>query len=213
MSDRVWRLNCVTTEADGGPVTDASSHAPLRVAVIIGTTRENRMGEAIGRWFVTEAEKRDDIGVDLIDLVDFELPNRYPELPTDAMTAFASRVGNADAFVIVTPEYNYSFTGSLKQAIDCAYDEWHAKPVGFVSYGCRSTGRHAVEQLRTVFTYLHATTMRDVVSFDLLTTTFTGDGGLRGDDGQAGTAEVMLNQLAWWGLALRKARAARPYVS
>ncbi len=84
------------------------------------------------------------------------------------MTEFAAEVGRADAFVVVTPEYNHSFPASLKQAIDYAYDEWQAKPVGFVSYGCGSEGRHAVDQLRTVFTALHAVTMRDGVGLDLL---------------------------------------------
>lgn len=97
----------------------------------------------------------------------------------------------------------------MKQAIDYAYDEWQAKPVGFVAYGCRSTGLHAVDQLRTVFTALHATTVRDVVGVDLL----DGEPSPRHADQLCQDARVLLDQLAWWGLALRDARAARPYVS
>jgi NAD(P)H-dependent FMN reductase len=122
------------------------------------------------------------------------------------MSEFAGRIGQADAFVVVTPEYNHSFPASLKQAIDFAYDEWQAKPVGFVSYGCRSIGMYAVEQLRTVFLALHAVTMRDCVGLDLLA------GGEAGEE-QAHAADVVLDQLTWWGIALRHARLANPYVS
>ena len=86
--------------------------------------------------------------------------------------------------MVVTPEYNRSFPASLKQAIDYAYDEWRAKPVAFVSYGCRSEGMYAVEQLRSVFTELHAVTMRDGVGFNLLDG-LDGSGRPREADGPA----------------------------
>jgi hypothetical protein len=71
----------------------------------------------------------------------------------------------ADAFVVVTPEYNHSYPASLKHAIDMAHGEWNTKPVAFVSYGGISGGLRAVEALRLVFAELHATTIRDTVSF------------------------------------------------
>lgn len=180
--------------------------APLRVAVIIGSTRERRVGDSVGRWFAAEAGHREDLEVQVIDLVDFDFPARYPDEATPSMAEFAGLIDRADAFVIVTPEYNRSFPASLKQAIDYGYDEWQAKPVGFVSYGYRSEGRYAVEHLRAVFTELHTVTMRDGVSFDLLACDADPDGpGL--------AAKAMLDQLTWWGLALREARAVRPYVS
>ena len=111
--------------------------------------------------------------------------------------------------MVVTPEYNHSFPASLKQAIDYAYDEWQAKPVGFVSYGCRSVGLHAVDQLRTVFTALHAMTVRDTVGVDLLDGEPTG----RAEEQLRQDVRVLLDELCWWGLALREGRAARPYVS
>jgi NAD(P)H-dependent FMN reductase len=186
---------------------------PLRTAVIIGSTRQGRVGETVGRWFTGRAERRHDIELSVIDLVDFEFPTRYPSEATSPMMAFAAGVGRADAFVVVTPEYNRSFPASLKQAIDCAYDEWRAKPVGFVSYGCGSRGLYAVEQLRVVFTELHAVTMRNGVGFDLLDRAFDEDGQPQDVDGSGRAVTTMLDQLTWWGLALREARAARPYVS
>ncbi|EME62166.1 NADPH-dependent FMN reductase [Amycolatopsis decaplanina] len=185
---------------------------PLRVAMIIGSTREGRVGDAVGKWFTGRAEQREDLVTEVLDLVDFDLPTGLPEQPTRDMKRFVRLVDEAEAFVVVTPEYNRSFPASLKQAIDCAYDEWRAKPVGFVSYGYRSQGLYAVEQLRTIFTELHTVTMRDTVAFNLLDGTFARDGTPFDTDGQGQAAITLLDELAWWGLALREARATRPYV-
>jgi NAD(P)H-dependent FMN reductase len=174
----------------------------LRVAVIIGSTREGRVGEEIARWFVRQAGQRPDLDISVIDLNDFTFPDRYPEQPTSEMRDFTKRVDTADAFAIVTPEYNRSFPASLKQAIDYAYDEWHGKPVGFVSYGYRCEGRYAVDHLRAVFSELHVATMRDVVGVNLL-----DENPLDEHEPQA---KALLDQLTWWGRALRE---ARPYVS
>ncbi|GAB3845321.1 NADPH-dependent FMN reductase [Dactylosporangium cerinum] len=182
---------------------------PLRVAVIIGSTREGRMGDRVGRWLVERAGERDDLAVTAVDLADYDFPGSYPAEATAAMRSFVRRVDDAEAFVVVTPEYNHSFPASLKQAIDYAYDEWRAKPVGFVSYGCHSTGLHAVDHLRTVFTALHTVTVAGVVAFDLL----CGEPAPPADDQLRRDVTVMLDQLGWWGLTLREGRAARPYTS
>ncbi|MEH1165480.1 NAD(P)H-dependent oxidoreductase [Micromonospora sp. CPCC 205539] len=182
---------------------------PLRIAVIIGSTREGRAGDRVARWFVDQVERHDDLAVTVVDLTEYDFPTSYPAEPTASIRAFVREVGRADGFVVVTPEYNHSFPAPLKQAIDYAYDEWQAKPVGFVSYGCGSTGLHAVDQLRTVFTALHAMTVRDVVGIDLL----GGEPSALGADELCRDTSVLLDQLRWWGLALRDGRAARPYVS
>ncbi|MCG5442319.1 NAD(P)H-dependent oxidoreductase [Micromonospora sp. NIE79] len=181
----------------------------LRIAVIVGSTREGRVGDRLAHWFVEQAERHDDLAVTVVDLTEYDFPATYPAEPTPSIRAFVREVGRADAFVVVTPEYNHSFPASLKQAIDYAYDEWQAKAVGFVSYGCRSTGLHAVDQLRTVFTALHAMTVRDVVGIDLL----AGEPTAQCTDELQRDVDVLLDQLRWWGLALRDGRAARPYVS
>ncbi|MDT0344900.1 NADPH-dependent FMN reductase [Streptomyces litchfieldiae] len=179
----------------------------LVTAVIIGSTRQGRAGEAVGRWFTERARARADLDVEVLDLVEFAFPERYPERPTPAMLRFSRAVCRAEAFVVVTPEYNRSFPASLKQAIDYAYDEWHTKPVGFVSYGSCSTGLHAVEALRGVFTELRTVTLRDVVGLDLL-----DEAGI-GTPARERAATAMLDELVWWGLALREARERRPYVT
>ncbi|WP_188189363.1 NADPH-dependent FMN reductase [Nonomuraea sp. SYSU D8015] len=187
--------------------------SPLRVAVIIGSTRVGRAGDAVGQWFAERARRREDLEVEVLDLAGYAFPGCYPQEATPAMRGFAAAVGDAEAFVVVTPEYNRSFPASLKQAIDFAYDEWQAKPVGFVSYGSGSSGMYAVEQLRTVFCALHAVTVRDWVGLDLLGEGFEGAGWPCDTDDRLCAIAAMLDQLTWWGRALRDARRAQPYVA
>ena len=182
----------------------------LRVLALLGSTREGRAGPRVGAWFARQAGDRDDLDLAVVDLAEFDFPARLPARATAAMTAFTTEIDRADAFVVVTPEYNRSFPASLKQAIDYAYDEWQAKPVAFVSYGCRCAGLYAVEQLRVVFTELHTVTLRNTVSFNLFET--GPDGGPR-DEVVRHAVGPMLDQLVWWGGALRAARHARPYVA
>ncbi|MET7395977.1 NAD(P)H-dependent oxidoreductase [Dactylosporangium sp. NPDC005572] len=184
--------------------------APLRLAVIIGSTREGRVGESVGRRIAEEAMRRDDLAVTVVDLAAYEFPGSHPAEPTAAIRSFVQDINRAEAFVVVTPEYNHSFPASLKQAIDYAYDEWQTKPVGFVSYGCRSTGLHAVDALRTVFTALHAVTVRDTVAFDLL---IAHSEQAECRDRLRQDCRLLLDELWWWGMTLREGRAARPYVN
>ncbi len=189
------------------------SENPLRLGVIVGSTRQGRFGPTVARWFLTQAEQRSDMAPDLIDLADVDLPSAHAAQPGPAVEAFTTRIERADAFVVVTPEYNHGYPASLKQAIDLAYDEWRAKPVGFVSYGGRAGGLRAVEQLRQVFAELHTVTVRDTVSFHRAWGLFDDSGELREPVRFTAAAKTMLDELAWWALALRTARAARPYAA
>ncbi len=184
---------------------------PLSLAVIIASTREGRFGGTVGGWFVDQAKQRDDFVVDVIDLADTPLPTTMPAPAPPEVLAFTGRLGAADAFVVVTPEYNHSFPGPLKSAIDSAHREWAAKPVGVVSYGGVSGGLRAAEQLRLVFADLHAVTIRNTVSFHLAHRQFDGDGRPRDPETVARSATAMLDQLTWWGRALRDARVPHPY--
>ncbi len=88
------------------------------------------------------------------------LPDWSGRRDGEGVAAFRERIDRADAFVVVTPEYNHAYPAVLKFMIDCAYAEWQAKPVAFVSYGGISGGLRAVEQLRLVFAELHADAAR-----------------------------------------------------
>jgi len=180
----------------------------LRVAVITGSTREGRFGPVVAHWFAAQAARRHDMELDVIDLAEFDLPLVLPRQPGAAVGAYIERIDRADAFVIVTPEYNHGYPASLKQAIDIPHTEWKAKPVGFVSYGGLAGGLRAVEQLRQVFAELHVVSMRDTVSFHNFFALFDDHGQPREPEGCTLAAQTMLDQLAWWGRALRTARDA-----
>ncbi len=184
----------------------------LNLAIIIGSTREGRFGDTVGRWFAKEAAGHGGFTIDLIDLIDVKLPPTHQRKPTPEVDAFRARLAAADAFVIVTPEYNHSYPASLKHAIDQGYVEWMAKPVGFVSYGGTVGGVRAIEHLRHVFAELHAATIRDYVCFLMARRQFDTDGNPIDREGPHNAAKIMLDRLAWWADALRNAREARPYV-
>jgi NAD(P)H-dependent FMN reductase len=188
----------------------------LRIAIIIASTRQGRFGQTVARWFVGQAEQRDDLALDVIDLR--EVPLRpVQQTPFDcddpAVHALSARIDAADGFVIITPEYNHGYPASIKLAIDSVYYPWQAKPVAFVSYGGIAGGLRAVEQLRQVFAELHAVTIRDTVSFHLAHTQFDEHGIPRDPDEVNNATKTLLDRLAWWTRALRDARASRPYAS
>jgi NAD(P)H-dependent FMN reductase len=181
----------------------------LRLAIIIGSVRDGWFGPTVANWFARVAGERPEFEVDLIDLADFDIP---ADMTSNAdHQEFAARIEAADAIVVVTPEYNHSFSGPLKIAIDSLKAQWQAKPVGFLAYGGMSGGLRAVEALRIVFAELHAVTIRDVVAFPMAAMRFNEDGEPIEAAAVSMATETLLNQLAWWGSALKKARAEHPY--
>jgi NAD(P)H-dependent FMN reductase len=181
-----------------------------RLVVLIGSVREGRFGPVVAGWIADRASEHGGFEVDVVDLADFEiplvLPAESPKLAGDAyprprgMADLTARLDAADAFVVVTPEYNHSYPASLKAAIDWHFTQWTAKPVAFVSYGGAAGGRHAVLHLENVLTELHAVTIRDGLAFPNYFVTF--------EDGEPLDAQADV-----YASALREARAAVPYPS
>lgn len=184
---------------------------PVRVTIIVASTRDGRFGPVVAKWLAQEAAARHDLDVDLLDLAETRLPDVLAPVRPPEVAAVSKRVAAADAFVVITPEYNHSFPAPLKTMIDWHDREWWAKPVAFVSYGGRAGGARAVEQLRQVFAELHAVTVREAVSFAMARSQFEADGKPRDAHGAGRAARVMLDQLVWWADALRNARRTRPY--
>ncbi|MGW0902317.1 NADPH-dependent FMN reductase [Streptomyces sp. NPDC002853] len=192
-----------------------ASAAPLRVAVIIGSNREGRFGPIVADWLLARIGERADFEVDVIDLADSHLPTALSFNPSPETLAELGKVtpklAAADAFVVLTPEYNHSYPASLKSLIDWHNAEWQAKPLAFVSYGGLSGGLRAVEHLRPVFAELHTMTIRDTVSFHNAGGLFADDGTHKDPTAANAAAKSMLDQLHWWAWALRSAKEARPY--
>ncbi|MER6095229.1 NAD(P)H-dependent oxidoreductase [Streptomyces sp. NPDC001728] len=193
---------------------------PLRLAVIQGSTRDGRLGPTVANWLLTHAATRPEFTTDLIDLAETPLPTVFPQLgqaPERAedralLAAVSPRLAAADAFVVVTPEYNHSYPAPLKNAIDWHNREWHAKPVGFVAYGGFSAGLRAVEHLRGVFAEVHAVTIREAVGLQGVWGQFDTEGRAV-DPAADAAAKAMLDRLTWWAEALRGARADKPYAA
>lgn len=192
---------------------------PLKLVVLMGSVREGRFCPTVTDWFADLAKQHSAFTVEVVDLAGVELPHVLPALsPADpamtrpeGMRRLTERLTEADAFVVVTPEYNHSYPTVLKAAVDWHFDQWQAKPVGFVSYGGQGAGLRAVEALRLVFAELHAVTLRDGVAFPWAHAAFGTDGRPLDAEGAAEAAATLLDQLAWWGAALSEARAKQAY--
>lgn len=186
------------------------------MGIIIGSVRRGRAGTVVAEWFANQAREFGQFDVEVIDLASYDLPLPFGEgMSREQLAEFiplSEALERADAFVVVTPEYNHSYPAGLKNAIDWHLRQWQGKPVGFVSYGAISGGLRAVEHLRAVFAEVHAVTIRETVSFVNYWDQFDGDGGWPKDPEVCNTAaKTLLKQLAWWAWALKSAKAEQPY--
>lgn len=136
-----------------------------RLAVLLGSHREGRFGPTIGAWVASHARRHGDFDVDVIDLAVVDLPIPHPARARPAAARLLDRLAAADAVVVVTPEYNHSFPGILKVALDLVGDELVDTPVGIVTYGGMSHGLRAAEALRPVLSALRAVAVTDTVGF------------------------------------------------
>src|SRR5215468_8543810 len=144
-----------------------------KIAIIIGSTRPGRNGEAVAEWVYDIARKRGDAEYELVDIADHKLPHLDEAVPPALgqysqphTKAWAEKIASFDGYVFVTPEYNHSTSAALKNAIDFLYREWNNKAAGFVSYGSAG-GTRAVEHLRLVMGELQVADVRAQVMFSL----------------------------------------------
>jgi NAD(P)H-dependent FMN reductase len=143
---------------------------PLNIQVILGSTRQGRFGDKPAHYVLGELQKRADVRAELVDLRDWPLP--FFDHPVSPMRAkitepaavakWTAKVGEADGYVMVTPEYNHGYPAVLKNALDWVYAEWTKKPVGFVGYGSTG-GARAIEQLRQVVVELDMVPLREAI--------------------------------------------------
>lgn len=189
-----------------------------RIAVILGSTRPNRNGEQVAAWVLEHASRRSDAEFELVDLRDYPLPHLDEPVPPslgqyekDHTKQWSEKIASFDGFVIVTPEYNHSTSGVLKNAIDYLFAEWNNKAVGFVSYGSAG-GARAVEHLRLVAGELMMADVRQQVVLSLLTE-FENFSEFKPGDYNEPALETLLDQVIAWSGALaplRDAAAAGP---
>lgn len=180
---------------------------PIRTALIYGSTRPQRFCDKVADWISGHIARHDEFALEPID----PALARHGKRGDNHDDVFKTRMGDADAFIIVHPEYNHGYPAPLKELIDAYTTEWQAKPVAFVSYGGISGGIHAAEQLRTVLGWLHAVPIRDGVILSNVWRELNDAGQLMPGEPAEQAAELMLARLHWWASALRDARQAMPY--
>ncbi len=186
----------------------------LRIAIIIGSTRPGRNGEAVATWVYDIAQKRTDAEFEFVDIKDFNLPlldepvspimGQYSQPHTKV---WAAKIGSFDGYVFVTPEYNHGISGALKNAIDFLFAEWNNKAAGFVSYG-GAGGARAVEQLRLVMAEVQIATVRNQVLLSLLTD-FEHFSVFKPAAHHEKSVNAMFDQVIAWGGALKTLREKR----
>ncbi|MGV9214472.1 NADPH-dependent FMN reductase [Micromonospora sp. RB23] len=185
------------------------------MAIVVGSIRAGRFGSVAARWLAGQAELRDDLQVDLIELAEARLPEvrlADGDVMPQAVCDLSPWLAGADAFVVVVPEHNRSFPASLKNAVDWYREEWQAKPVGFLCYGGPAGGLRAAEQLRQVFAALGAATIRETISLSHHRALFDAHGRPVDAESVSVDARRMFDELVWWAEALRNHRQLRPYV-
>ncbi|MEU1528625.1 NADPH-dependent FMN reductase [Streptomyces fagopyri] len=182
-----------------------------RIGIIIGSTRPGRNGEAVAKWVHEIASQRTDVEFELVDLLDYKLPHLDEAMPPSLgqysqphTREWAAKIASFDGFVMVTPEYNHSTSGVLKNAIDYLYAEWNNKAIGFVSYGSVG-GTRAVEHLRLVAGELQMADVRSQVALSLFTD-FENFSVFRPADMHLAGLDTMLDQVVSWSNALASLR-------
>jgi NAD(P)H-dependent FMN reductase len=185
------------------------------LTVIVGSTRPGRAALPVAEWFTDRARAADGFAVEVADLAEIDLPlldephhprlGRYEHRHTEEWSA---RVARADAFAIVTPEYNSGYPAVLKNALDYLHAEWRDKPVGFVSYGGVSAGTRAVQQLKQVVTTLRMTPVVEAVHIPFHMQLIDEGGRLQATDVMDQAADAMLAELRRVEEGLRPLRAA-----
>ena len=184
----------------------------LDVAVILGTVRDGRKSEALARFVLARLQARAGIDAHLVDPAQHgfgDLRGRAKDVQdtTDPeMRAFIERMHAADAFVIVTPEYNWSFPGTLKNLLDVTFKPWNRKPFGLVGCGGASGGLRAVDALRQVVAGLGAVCVPAHVMVQGIETAFD-EAGQPADPKLATRVDRFLDDVLWYTEALKAARA------
>ena len=187
----------------------------IKVGIIIGSTRQGRFSEHSAKWVENILKTKEEIEVEVLDLKKYNLPffdgpspaSLKGVYPNKSVQEWANKIKEQDAFVIIAPEYNYGYTGVLKNSFDSIYQEWNNKAIAFVGHGGVG-GSRAIEQLKEIAICLQMAPIRNAVNIMSPWLLVDGDGKLKEGafDSYKQSAENTITQLLWWAKALKKAR-------
>lgn len=177
------------------------SSADPTLLVVVASTRPGRVGGHVGEWFRGAAQAHGGFDVRYVDLKELALPfmdePRHPRLRQyehQHTKDWSALVDGADAFVLVTPEYNHGYNAVLKNALDFLHQEWADKPVGLVSYGGISAGIRAAQQLKPVLDALRMAVAVEAVNVPFVAN-LVGEDGFRPTEIIEASAVAMLDEL------------------
>ncbi len=184
-----------------------------KLKIIIGSTRPTRKGPLVATWFAEIAQQHPDFDVEVVDLKEINLPlfdePEHPRLQKythEHTKKWSKIIDEADAFVMVTPEYNFSFPATLKNALDYLVKEWQDKPMAFVSYGGMSGGTRAVQALKLPVTTLGMMPIPQAVNIPSFTQFITDKDVFEANEILDKSAQTMLDKLKVWAEALKGMR-------
>lgn len=189
-----------------------------RIALIISSTRDSRFGEIPAQWMLAQAQARDDMEVELVDLRDYKLPffnevasNAWAPSQSPEAVRWQKKVAEFDGYLFIVAEYNRSITGALKNALDQDYTGWNRKAMAALAYGSMG-GTRALEHLRTISVELQMVPVRNAVhiggaDFFKVHPGMGGSGNMADIEGNlANSAKATLDDLVWWAKAAKAAR-------
>jgi NAD(P)H-dependent FMN reductase len=182
--------------------------------IIIGSTRPGRVGPAVADWIAERAREHGGFDVQVTDLAELNLPildePNHPRLRQyvhQHTKDWSELVEGSDAFIFVTPEYNYGFNAALKNAIDYVFNEWHGKAAGIVSYGGIAAGTRATQMLKQVLTALKIMPVPESVNIPFVRSHLDEDGRLKPNEAMEASATAMLDEVLRWTQAMHPLRA------
>lgn len=185
---------------------------PLKILIILGSVREGRMALPVGLWVEEQARVRSNIACELVDLKQWDLPfYAFAKAPAAGgysdplQIRWADKIASADGYILIAPEYNHGPSAVLKNALDFVYAEWGRKPVAFIGYGGNGAAR-SIEQLTCIARELQMAPLEASVHI-MGVWGKVKDGAFAGDDKDLRWLGHSFDELAWWGEALRTARA------
>ncbi len=189
-----------------------------RIAIIVGSTRATRFADIPTAWIKAQADARDDMTTEVVDLRDYPMPffsevasNAWAPTQDPVAVKWQKKLAEFDGYIFVVAEYNRSITGALKNALDQAYVEWTKKPMGVIAYGSVG-GTRAAEHLRLIAVELQMVPVRNGVhigggDFFRVHPGFGGSGNLADIEASiGGSAKAMLDDMVWWAKATMAAR-------
>ncbi len=182
--------------------------------IIIGSTRPGRVGTAVADWITERAREHGGFDVEVTDLAELNLP-MYDEPNHPRLRKYVNQhtrdwsalVAGSDAFIFVTPEYNYSFNAATKNAIDYLFHEWNHKVAGIVSYGGVAAGTRATQMLKQVLTTLKIMPVPESVNIPFVFKHLDEDKRFKSTEEMEQAAAAMLDELQKWTEALLTLRA------